>query len=99
MTRPLTLLLLLPILSGCFLFESRQTRALRGSPDYRAGYGDGCASASVTSANPNASTQQRDDQAFADNRGYRMGWQEGYGACRPAPSLSPMNGAASLPRY
>src|ERR1700744_2873982 len=82
---PAALLLLLPLLTGCALFESKQTRALRASPDYKSGYGDGCSSASVVNANPRADTQIRDDQAFAGNAAYRMGWNEGFGACRPAP--------------
>jgi len=42
--RALVLLLILPLVA-CGLFESRQTRALRKTPDYRAGYQDGCNSA------------------------------------------------------
>jgi hypothetical protein len=79
--RKAILLLLLPLLAGCFLFQSKATRALRASPDYRAGYGDGCASAQ-TSANPRADTERRDNDAYAGNQAYRMGWQEGLGACR-----------------
>jgi hypothetical protein len=101
MTRPFALLLLLPTLclplSACFLFESKQTRALRASPDYRSGYDDGCGTAASVSANPRADTQRRDDNAFASNLAYRMGWQEGYGACRPMPDISPMGGGG-LPR-
>lgn len=97
MRKPSALLLLLPLLAGCALFESKETRALRASPDYKAGYSDGCASASAVSANPRADTQSRDDQAFADNPAYRLGWREGYGACRPAPM--PANGGMDQPRY
>ena len=39
----------------------------------------------------------RDDQAFAGNAAYRMGWNEGYGACRPMQN-SPIGGM-SAPRY
>jgi len=91
------LLLLLPLLASCALFESKQTRALRASPDYKSGYGDGCSSAGAVSANPRADTQMRDDQAFAGNAAYRMGWNEGYGACRPMQN-SPIGGM-SAPRY
>ena len=35
--RVLILLLILP-LAACGLFDSRQTRALRKTPDYKAGY-------------------------------------------------------------
>ncbi|MBV9549622.1 MAG: hypothetical protein JO256_08135 [Alphaproteobacteria bacterium] len=98
MRRPLLLLALPPLLAGCFLFESKQTRALRASPDYRAGYSDGCASAGSVSANPRADSRRRDDQAYAGNAAYRLGWGEGYGACRPMPTISP-NGGADLPHY
>jgi len=97
MRKVLLPLILLPLLSGCFLFESKATRALRASPDYKSGYGDGCASAGTVSANPRADTRIRDDQAFAGNNAYRMGWNEGYGACRPMQN-SPIGGM-STPRY
>ncbi len=98
MVKPVHLLLLAALpLSGCFLFESKATRALRATPDYRAGYSDGCATAGSVSANPRADTQRRDDQAFAGNRAYRLGWQDGYGACRPMPNVSP-TGGVDLPR-
>jgi hypothetical protein len=87
--RFLLLVPLLPLLAGCFLFESKATRALRASPDYRAGYGDGCNSASAVSSNANADTRSRDDQAYAGNAAYRRGWNEGYGACRPMPQAMP----------
>lgn len=98
MTRkfPLLLPLLALCLSGCALFESRETRALRRSPDYRAGYSDGCASASSVSANPRANMERRDEGAFDGNRAYRLGWQEGRGACRPMPNVGPAG--IELPR-
>ena len=102
MTKPSTLLLLLPLviplLAGCALFESKQTRAMRASPDYKAGYGDGCASAGAVSANLRADIGVRDDQAFSGNEAYRMGWQEGFGACRPMPQMAP-GGGLETPRY
>ncbi len=97
MTKPHFLILLLPLLAGCFLFESKATRALRASPDYRAGYSDGCASAAAVSANPRADTERRDADAFSGNTAYRLGWQEGNGVCRPMPNVSPMSGV-QLPR-
>jgi hypothetical protein len=83
------LLLLLP-LTGCALFQSKATRALHASPDFKAGYSDGCASAQDSS--PGADTE-RDDQAFGGNPAYNAGWREGLGACRmlamPGPSMTP----------
>lgn len=88
--------LLLPLLAGCALFESKATRAMRATPEYRAGYGDGCASASP-SANPRADTRVRNDGAYAESPAYRRGWGEGFGSCRgPAQmnnnrSMNPLN--------
>jgi hypothetical protein len=83
MTRTvIALFLSLPLFTGCALFESKATRAMRASPDYKVGYGDGCASASTPSANPRADTRQRDEDAYAGNPAYRTGWGEGFGACR-----------------
>jgi hypothetical protein len=95
--RLLPLLLLVPLLAGCALFESKQTRALRASPDYKAGYSDGCDSAAAVSANPRADTQRRDDVAYGGNTAYRMGWNEGYGACRPMTNAP--SGGMGTPRY
>jgi len=95
MRKPFLLLLLPPLLAGCALFESRATRAMRASPDYRAGYQDGCASAQ-SSANPRADTQRRDDEAFSGSPAYRMGWGEGLGACRMM--ASPQGLPGQMPR-
>ena len=97
MTKPFALLLLLPLLASCALFESRATRALRATADYKTGYGDGCASARP-SANPRANTTLRDDDAYRTNRGYRMGWGEGFGACRGMAQMQnpPMGGGSAL---
>ena len=98
------LILLLPLLAGCALFESKATRAMRASPDFRAGYGDGCASANNGSANPRADTMLRDDNAYQLNGPYRLGWNEGFGACRGMANQStrratdPLGGMPMPPR-
>lgn len=92
------LVLLVPLLAGCALFESKRTRALRATPDYKAGYSDGCATAGSVSANPRADTTMRDDQAYDGNEAYRMGWGEGFGACRPM-TQAPLGGGLGAPRY
>jgi len=88
------LILALPLLGSCALFESRATRALRATADYKTGYGDGCAS-TRPSANPRSSTMLRDDEAYRTNRGYRLGWGEGFGACRSMAQMPPGFGAPS----
>jgi hypothetical protein len=78
----LILLLILP-LAACGLFQSRETRALRKTPDYRAGYQDGCNSAYSPDANKrHDDTIVRDDTQYKNNKGYRMGWDRGLNACR-----------------
>lgn len=80
-------LLLLPVLSvslgACSLFLSKETRALRKSPDYRAGYQDGCNSAYGQGADKSQdATFVRDEEAYRANKAYRTGWGMGRNACR-----------------
>jgi len=84
----LAALFLLAALSAC---QSKADRALRNSPDYKAGYSDGCASAGTQGANPRDTATVRDEQSFQTNRGYQTGWRTGFGACRSyqAPSSAP----------
>jgi hypothetical protein len=78
----LVLLMILP-LAACALFESKQTRALRRSPDYRVGYQDGCNSAWGPDANKrHDDTIVRDDAQYKNNKAYHMGWDRGLSACR-----------------
>jgi hypothetical protein len=81
--RVLVILLLLLPLSGCGLFTSKETRALRRSPDYKAGYQDGCNSAWSPDANKrHDDTIVRDDEQYQKNKAYRTGWNTGLNACR-----------------
>jgi hypothetical protein len=77
--RPLAGFLVVLALSGC---ESAADRALRNSPDFKAGYSDGCSSAGSRGANPRDTGVARDEEAFRTNRGYRTGWGTGFNACR-----------------
>jgi len=83
--RRLAVVLLLVPLTACALFPSKQQRALRRSPDYRAGYQDGCNSAWSPDANKrHDDTIVRDDQQYGNNQAYRSGWDRGLNACRSA---------------
>ena len=53
MRRAAVLILMILPLAACSLFQSKQTRALRRSPDYRAGYQDGCTLQEFTSIHIN----------------------------------------------
>jgi hypothetical protein len=77
-------LLFLP-LCACALFPSKQERALRRSPDYKAGYQDGCNSAWSPDANKrHDDTIVRDDQMYQSSKAYHVGWDKGLNACRSA---------------
>lgn len=90
----LALLLALP---GC---ASRADRAMRNSPDFKAGYSDGCASASTQGANKRASDLVRDEAAYRTNRAYHAGWGTGFNACRsyqPSGNMPPPPGQGPIP--
>jgi hypothetical protein len=75
MMRKLILICLLP-LATC------TSASLRKSPDFRAGYSDGCSSASMQGANARESGFTRDESAYQANKAYHAGWSSGFGACR-----------------
>ena len=68
-------------LAACGLFPSAAERAVQKSPDFRAGYSDGCAAASVTGANPREGPY-RDEALYRVSQAYRAGWGNGYSVCR-----------------
>jgi len=77
-------------LAGCALFERPAQRALRDSPDYKAGYSDGCASASTSGANPRDTSLVRDEEAYRTIPAYHSGWGTGFNGCRLyQPSAGP----------
>ena len=107
--RALALLLILLPLASCG--TNKEIRTLRKSPDYRAGYQDGCNSAWGPGADKRRDdTIVRDDQMYQNNRAYHVGWERGLRACRstgyngaplpgtsgPIPDQNPGNGG--LPR-
>jgi hypothetical protein len=84
------------LLAGC---ASPASRAMQKSPDFKAGYSDGCASASLQGANPRDAGPTRDEAAYRDNAAYHSGWGEGFGACRAmAAPQSPGGGPFGMPR-
>ena len=66
---------------GCAVFGSRSDQALRRSPNFRAGYSDGCAAATAQTANP------RDDKdtLSGEDRLYKRGYAMGYQSCSQKP--------------
>jgi len=68
------------LMAGC---GPHITRAMRKTPEYRAGYQDGCSSAPGPDANMrNGFDQLKNDELFRTDRNYRAGWNAGYTACR-----------------
>jgi len=81
--RPILLIALLLPLTACGLFANKEIRTLRKTPEYRAGYQDGCSSAWGPDANKrHDNTIVRDDQRYKNNRAYQVGWERGLRACR-----------------
>jgi hypothetical protein len=80
------------LLAGC-----GADRATRNSPDFKAGYSDGCASADLQGANPRDTGLARDEEAWRANTAYHSGWGEGFSACR-AMAAPQGNGPLAMPR-
>ncbi len=89
-------------LAGCIFFESKAERNLQRQPGYRAGYGDGCATANAEGANMRRGDTVRDDALYEVDKAYRVGWAQGHNACRrmaptgqsqgPLPDVQPGGG-------
>ena len=92
----LTALTALLALMGC---ESAADRAMKRTPDFRAGYSDGCASAGTQGANPRDTDLMRDEAAYRTNRAYRTGWGTGFNGCRtyqPGGNMPPPSGRGPI---
>jgi len=76
--------------SACMLFPSAKDRAMRNSPAFKQGYGDGCAAAATSSSNYREGPY-RDEALYQSDAAYRAGWANGYQTCRP---VQPNGGAA-----
>jgi hypothetical protein len=79
----------LVLLFGC---ESAAERAVKRSPDFKAGYSDGCASAGAQGANMRDTSLMRDEEAYRSNRAYHAGWGTGFTGCRtyqPGGGMTP----------
>lgn len=73
----------LPFLTGCVFFEGPVSRQMERSPNFKAGYSDGCATASSQTANFRQHTVVKDQALFQTDKAYRAGWSAGYTGCRP----------------
>ncbi len=66
------------LLSGCA--SGPELAALRDSPSFQVGYGDGCLTAGEDDKSFSTKTA-RDAYAFENDKAYRAGWRQGYLEC------------------
>lgn len=84
------------LLAAC---SSPADRAMRNSPDFKAGYSDGCASASQEGADKRTQNMVRDEALYTRSPAYHSGWGNGFGTCRAmnAPR-APMGDPLAMPK-
>jgi hypothetical protein len=94
--RRLALTIIAPalLLAAC---ESPARRALEASPDYKAGYNDGCATAGSQGANSRQDSTVRDEAAYRGIPAYHSGWGSGFNACRMSQAQSNQPGQPGTP--
>ena len=85
------------VVAGCILFPSAKERAMRNTPSFKEGYGDGCAAASTGSANYREGPY-RDEALYQSDAAYRAGWGNGYQSCRPAQDMNNLPGTNQVPQ-
>ena len=80
--RALVLIALAVALAGCgILLPTARDRAAKNTPGFKAGYTDGCASATIQDTNYRKDTV-RDDEMYKNDAHYRSGWASGFYNCR-----------------
>lgn len=83
-------------LAGCgILLPTQRDRAAKNTPGFKAGYSDGCASATIQDTNYRAD-QVRDENLYKTDKHYRSGWASGFYNCR-TNRTHPMSGPNSGP--
>lgn len=95
--RAALVLLMASLVSGCIFFPSAKDRALRQSPSFKDGYGDGCAAATTQSSNYREGPY-RDEALYQSDAAYRAGWANGYQTCRSPQDLGTTPGANPVPQ-
>jgi hypothetical protein len=89
-------LICLLLVAGC---ASPADRAVRDSPEFKAGYVDGCSSVGREGANKRDIAMTRDEAAYRSNSAYHSGWGAGFGACRAMTApVSPAGDPLAMPR-
>lgn len=86
-------------LTGCgIFFPSAKMRAAKNTPGFKAGFSDGCASATTQGA-IDSGNRVRDAAAYESDKNYRSGWASGYTNCRTSntPPQSAPGSAGPIP--
>jgi predicted small lipoprotein YifL len=79
-------------LAGCgILFPTASQRAGKNTPGFKAGYSDGCASATIQDTNYRHD-QVRDEASYKNDKHYRAGWSAGFSSCRTNLTRDPATG-------
>jgi hypothetical protein len=82
-------------LAGCgILMPSAKMRATKETPGFKAGFNDGCAAATTTSANYRAE-DFRDQESYKTDPNYRAGWANGLHNCHISGRSDDPTGRAS----
>lgn len=69
-------------LAGCgIFFPSARDRAAKNTPNFKSGYSDGCASATIQDTTYRTDTV-RDEELYKSDKNYRAGWASGFYNCR-----------------
>ncbi len=69
-------------LAGCgILMPTSRDRAAKNTPGFKAGFSDGCASATMEQTNYRTD-QVRDEALYKSDKNYRAGWASGLYNCR-----------------
>jgi len=69
-------------LAGCgILMPTARDRAAKKTPGFKAGYSDGCASATIQDTKYRGE-QVRDENLYKTDKFYRSGWSSGFYNCR-----------------
>lgn len=82
--------------TACGLVGGPADRAVRRSPEFRAGYSDGCAAANAAGTDYRRGAQ-KNDTAYRNSRLYRQGWASGLQTCRRGGAKLPGRSNSPLP--
>ena len=85
------------LLGGCGIFlATARDRAAKNTPGFKAGFADGCASATVQDTNYR-DDMIRDEAYYKADKHYRTGWASGFHNCRNRSTHNPADRGGPIP--